>query len=231
MSYDALLNHVIEHEKNLNADVHSHPLFRAVLGALHRARTGEGHTGREYEPHYVCAASDAEDAGGLSHLTLSAYITRFRDSFRITEVRDLSAGGIIINSGITNSIIRAEQYLATIGEDSVSETQVIRILSECLGKTVKALAPEYILDALERASTAASSSYGGIPLSVHLALKRPLSVGRWTELPDSVKDAVANLWIRTGAEDSLSFWCDREGVPKWRLRELLLRGLEGELSK
>jgi hypothetical protein len=224
---DEILNYLRRIEqKAASPDFVPHPMLKALMLAMKGAEDGKK------DGNYVGLSGDADlTPNKKPHVTISVVVKQEGPMITVLEIRDVSAGKIIPYA-MAKQIVIAETLLERFEGQEIPNKAAEKIIIEASALKVHILEDEdEILQALAHAKEEmAEGRVHGLSDSWAQEIPKINTIDEWRTASQQVRAMIGGLWApKIGC--NMVITAVEPTVPKWKLRETILRILEQNPKK
>ena len=202
-----------------------HPMLKAIMLAVKSAEDGKK------DGNYVGVSDDADlTPDKQSHVSISVVLRKEDQQMTVMEIRDLSAGKTIPFE-VARRIVIAETLLERFEEQEIPNKAAEKIISEASGLKVHVLEDEdEILQAIAHAKEEVREGRVGSLYDFWVKeIPRINTIAEWRTASPQARAVIGGVWSpKIGC--NMIMTAVGPTVPKWKLRETVLRVLEKNQS-
>jgi hypothetical protein len=201
-------------------------MLKALMLAMKGAENGKK------DGNYAGLSGDADlTPDKRPHVSVAVVVRKENEQITVLEIKD-SSSGKTIPFEMAKRIVISETYLERHEGQAVPNKAAEKIISEALGLNVHILDdPDEALQALAHAKAAIR---GGKVHDQSDALTQEIlginTMGQWRDASQAARSLVAGIWAEA-TKRNLVITALESTVPKWKVRETVLRLLERGSSK
>lgn len=224
---DELLNYLQRVEqKAASPDFVPHPILKALMLAMKAAEDAKK------DGNYVGLSGDADlTPDKQPHVSVAVVVKKEGEHMTVLEIKDAGSGKTI-SFEMARRIVISETLLERHEGQAVPNRAAENVISEALGLNVHILDdPDEVLQALAQARSAIR---GGKVHGQSDALTEEIlgitTMDQWGNASQAARSSVGGLWAEA-TKRNLVITALESTVPKWKVRETILRLLEQGFSK
>ncbi len=198
-----------------------HPLMKALMLALDSARKGEKNG------NYMGVSGDGDlTPDKKPHVMIVVVVEKLGDKITVLDVSDATTSRKISSTKV-EKVLRSETLLDGFEGQEVPTELVADAMTEALGRGVYVLEDTAeIAKAVGRAQQLIrEGKFVGLSISVRNEILNVKGATGWENLSSETRSSVGGMWAKE-VGSSLVLTPIEPTVPKWRVRELILKLLE-----